>query len=135
VIPLFALHNKKNTTVNFGASLEKNISVPKSTGYRMMPSLDYAKWLAKGKPKSDKANTVLAVLQDASEGGALEKAKAAVVTKLAKSMDEKRKRDTLIANRLIFVLSLMATAGAGWYFYNAAKNATADADGAAASEL
>jgi len=121
--------------VNFGASLEKNISVPKSTGYRMIPSIEYAKWLAKDKPKDDTTNTVLAVLQDASEGGALESAKAAVVAKLAKAMDEKIMRDTRLANRMILVLGMMAAVGAGWHFYTTATNTAASVDDGTANEL
>lgn len=129
------MNKNKRTVVNFGASLEKNISVPKSTGYRMMPSIDYATWLAKDKPKDDKTNTILAVLQDTSEGGALESAKAAVVAKLAKAMDEKKIRDTRLANRMIFVLSMMAAVGAGWHFYTTAKNTAAGVDDSTANEL
>jgi hypothetical protein len=103
--------------VNFGASLEKNISVPKSTGYRMMSSLEYAKWLAKDQPKGDKSVNVLAVLQDAQAGGALDRAKAAVVAKLDVLMAAKRARHTQVANRAIVALGVLALAGAGWHYY------------------
>jgi hypothetical protein len=104
-------------TVNFGASLEKNISVPKSTGFRMMASIDYAKWLAKNKNEDGRSARVLEVLLDTKEGGALDQAKAAVVAKLTKLIAEKKLRDTRCANWVIAALCVLFISGAGWNYY------------------
>jgi len=113
-------------TVNFGASLEKNISVPKSTGYRMMSSIDYAKWLAKNKNEYGKSAKVVEVLVDTKEGGALDKAKAAVVAKLTVLMAEKKVRDNQRAIWIITALSVLAVVGVGWNYYITQLAATSE---------
>ena len=112
--------------LHFGAGPEKLSSVPKSTGYRMMSNIDYAKWLqekdAKAKAgksgkkdrgtksltKNEEENLVVKVLEDEA---ARKEATDAVIAKLEVLFKEQDIKDRENFRNFLFFMFVLIVAG------------------------